>query len=77
MSGSIRKVRDFGERTDKTMEEKKNANQAPEISDEALDMVSGGIKRQNGMVRSTYCSTCGKNVTPDDYGCCPDCGKQL
>ena len=52
-------------------------NPSSELPDEALGAVNGGIKRVRGLERSTYCSRCGKDVTPDDDGCCPNCGKQL
>ena len=52
-------------------------NPTPELNDETLDAVTGGVKRTAGQPRSNYCSTFGKNVTPDDDGCCPDCGKRL
>lgn len=60
------------------MSENKKAVSTPsELKDEELDKVSGGIKRRAGQARSTWCSACGKDVTPDGDGCCPDCGKKL
>lgn len=58
-------------------ENKKIENPSSELNDEALDQASGGVKRMAGQPRSNYCSTCGKNVTPDDDSCCPNCGKRL
>ena len=61
------------------MEEKKK-DQVPEIGDEELDNVNGGVKAKTTRARSTWCRTCGKNVNPEqrsngDY--CPGCGKRL
>ena len=58
-------------------ENKKIENAIPEVKDDELDAVTGGVKRTAGQPRSNYCSTCSKNVTPDDDGCCPNCGKRL
>lgn len=61
------------------MNENKKNNPEAELNDEALDKISGGGMRRvtDHTPRSVYCSDCGKDVTPDDYGCCPNCGKQL
>ena len=42
------------------MEEKKNKNQSLEISDEELDKVSGGIKKETGFHRMTGEATGGE-----------------
>ena len=39
-------------REENTMEEKKHENQIPEVMDEALDQVSGGVKAHTGGVES-------------------------
>ena len=53
----------FFERYEKTeegtMEEKKRNASVAELTDDALDAVDGGIKRVQGMARSTWCSACG------------------
>ena len=62
-----------------TMEEKK-MNQVPEIGDEKLDNVNGGVKAKTTGARSTWCSTCGKNVNPEqrrDGDYCPECRNRL
>ena len=59
------------------MEEKKTILPNDKLEEEELDAVTGGVKRTRGIPRFNYCSTCGKEVTPDDDGCCPNCGKQL
>lgn len=58
-------------------ENKKNVPEA-ELNDEALDKISGGMRRMTDHTpRSIYCSVCCVDVTPDKDGCCPNCGKQL
>lgn len=55
-------------------------NPSPELNDEALDSVNGGVHATGGISRKPYCKTCGKDVTPEyrgDGGYCPYCGNRV
>ena len=60
---------------DKTVEEKKNANQAPELRDEELDQVAGGYPYNGPELQCSQCPNkfYPKNERQERNKICPKC----
>lgn len=60
---------------DKTVEEKKNANQAPELRDEELDQVAGGYSYNGPELQCSQCPNkfYPKNERQERNKICPKC----
>ena len=63
------------ERKGKNMEEKKNANQAPELRDEELDQVAGGYSYNGPELQCSQCSRWfyPENEEQETNKICPKC----